>query len=301
MRVTNILNQNRETGTASFSFEYFVPKTSQGVQNLYERMDRMRDLQPLFIDITWNAGGSKSDNLTTELVAKSHSKFGLNTCMHLTCADMSHEVIDQALKEAYTGGCRSILALRGDAPTDNEKWDGAAGEFRYARDLVAYIREKYGDHFEIGVAGYPEGHPEEADADVMIAHLKDKVDAGASFVITQMFYDVDNFLSWVDRCRAAGIAVPIVPGIMPITSYASFLRRATWCQVNVPKPFLAALEAVKDDDNAVKDVGNQLVFDMCERILAAGIYHLHFYTMNLEKSTRAVVERLGLAPAHLRA
>ncbi|ANB15677.1 methylenetetrahydrofolate reductase (NAD(P)H) MET13 [Sugiyamaella lignohabitans] len=286
----------------TYSFEFFVPKTSQGVQNLYDRMDRMYELGPQFIDITWNAGGRLS-NLTCEMVSTSQSIIGLETCMHLTCTGMPIQLVENALKDAYNSGCQNILALRGDPPHGSESTSANGNElvpeFRYAKDLIKYIRAKYGDYFDIGVAGYPEGHPEESDIDVLIGYLKEKVDAGATFIITQMFYDVDNFLSWVEKCRNAGITVPIIPGIMPISTYASFMRRATWCEINIPKNFLDQLEPISGDDNLVREKGTELVADMCEKMVAAGIQHLHFYTMNLEKATVMVLDKLGILPEYI--
>lgn len=269
----------------------------QGVQNLYERIDRMKDWHPLFVDVTWNAGGAARQMVTstTDMIAKASKGYGLDTCMHLTCTGMSKEDVDTALSEAYSSGCRCILALRGDAPVENEKWQATSGGFMYARDLVSYIRQKYGDHFEIGVAGYPEGHPEQHDQDILIDHLKEKLDAGASFIITQMFYDVENFLQWVDKCREKGVTQPIIPGIMPISNYASFIRRVNWCEINVPVEFMRSLESVKDDEAAVREVGAELMSDLCKTIMEKGhIYHLHFYTMNLEKSTKVILDKLAL-------
>lgn len=283
------------TSTPTYSFEFFVPKTSQGVQNLYDRMDRMYELGPAFIDVTWNAGGRLS-NLTCEIVSTSQSILGLETCMHLTCTGMPKELVTNALKEAYQSGCQNILALRGDPPHASEKWSAVDGGFCYAKDLIKYIRDTYGDYFDIGVAGYPEGHPEEEDIDLLIQHLKEKVDAGGTFVITQMFYDVDNFIEWVAKCRKAGINCPIIPGIMPISTYDSFMRRAKWCEINVPAEFMEKLEAIKGDDAQVREIGTQLVADMCQKIVDAGIKHLHFYTMNLERATVMVLDRLKLLP-----
>lgn len=277
----------------TYSFEYFVPKTSQGIQNLYDRMDRMYELGPSFIDVTWNAGGNLS-NLTCDIVATSQGILGLETCMHLTCTGMPKEMVENALESAYKAGCQNILALRGDPPRETDKWTSTEGGFSYAKDLIKFIRDKYGDYFDICVAGYPEGHPEEPDADVLIKYLKEKVDAGANFVITQMFYDVDNFLNWVQKCRDAGIDVPIIPGIMPISTYASFLRRAKWCEINIPQHFLDLLEPIKADDVAVREAGTKLVADMCSKMLDNGIKHLHFYTMNLERATVMVLDALNL-------
>lgn len=276
---------------ATFSFEFFVPKTSQGVQNLYDRMDRMYNLNPQFIDITWNAGGVLSD-LTTEMVNVSQSVLGLETCMHLTCTNMSLEVIDSALKLAYDSGCQNILALRGDPPIDGSE---SSGEFKYLKDLIKYIKSHYGDHFAIGIAAYPEGHPEEDNVDLLIDFLKEKQDCGGDFIVTQMFYDVDRFISWCEKIRAKGVTIPIIPGIMPIGTYASFMRRAKWCEINIPDQFMKELEPIKDDDSKVRSKGCELVSKMCLKLLNSGyINHLHFYTMNLEKSTLMILEYLNL-------
>jgi methylenetetrahydrofolate reductase (NADPH) len=299
MKVSEKLqNSHRSSPTPTYSFEFFVPKTSQGVQNLYDRMDRMYELGPQFIDITWNAGGRLS-NLTCEMVATSQSIIGLETCMHLTCTGMPVQLVENALKDAYNSGCQNILALRGDPPHADAPTTNGVATFSYAKDLIKYIRNKYGDYFDIGVAGYPEGHPEEPDADVLIRYLKEKVDAGASFVITQMFYDVDNFLGWIDKCREAGITVPIIPGIMPISTYGSFMRRANWCEIKIPQKFLSALEPISGDDMAVRQKGTELVADMCQKMVDAGVRHLHFYTMNLEKATVMVLEKLGVLPGYV--
>lgn len=277
----------------TISFEYFVPKTPQGVQNLYDRIDRMFKLNPLFIDVTWNAGGVGS-NMTAEIVNTTQSTLGVETVMHLTCMGMPVSEVDQALEDAKAAGCQNILALRGDPPRTLPGEKKPRSEFRYAKDLIRHIREKYGDYFDIGVAGYPEGHPEESDSDLLITYLKEKVDAGATFVVTQMVYDVDYFIDWVQRCRDAGINVPIIPGIMPISGWASFLRRAKWCQVKVPQKFLDELEPYSNDDAAIREQGSQLVADMCVKMIAAGIKHLHFYTMNLEKATLMVLEKMNV-------
>ncbi|KAE8351047.1 methylenetetrahydrofolate reductase-domain-containing protein [Aspergillus coremiiformis] len=296
MHVKDKLAQNEAAGRIGISFEFFPPKTAQGVQNLYDRMDRMHALGPSFIDITWGAGGRLSD-LTCEMVNVAQSVYGLETCMHLTCTDMPTEKVDAALQAAYKSGCTNILALRGDPPREKEKWEAADGGFRYAKDLVKYIREKYGNHFDVGVGGYPEGAEDNPDVDILIDHLKEKVDAGSSFIVTQMFYDTDKFINWVKKCRAKGINVPIIPGIMPIQTYSAFIRRANWTKIHIPEDWLEALEPVKNDDAAVKEIGKVLIADMCRRLLAAGINHLHFYTMNLAQATQLVLEELKLMPS----
>ncbi|KAK6088758.1 methylenetetrahydrofolate reductase 1 [Seiridium cupressi] len=299
MHINEMLADAEKTGHPSFSFEYFPPKTAQGVQNLYDRMERMYEFGPKFIDVTWGAGGRIAE-LTCEMVVQAQTYFGLETCMHLTCTDMGEEKVNDALQRAYKAGCTNILALRGDPPREKEKWEATEGGFQYARDLVRHIRTKYGSHFDIGVAGYPEGSDDNKDEDQLLDHLKEKVDEGATFIVTQMFYDVDNFVRWVGKVRDRGITIPIVPGIMPIATYASFIRRANHMNCKIPEHFTKALETVKNDDSAVREVGKTLVADMCRKIQAAGIAHLHFYTMNLAQATRMVLEELDWLPTTTR-
>lgn len=296
MHIKDMLAESQQTGQPSFSFEYFPPKTAQGVQNLYDRMDRMYNFGPKFIDITWGAGGRIAE-LTCEMVTQAQAIYGLETCMHLTCTDMGTEKVNDALRKAYKAGCTNILALRGDPPRDAEKWTATEGGFQYARDLVKHIRETYGNHFDIGVAGYPEGTDDNKDEDLLLDHLKEKVDMGATFIVTQMFYDADNFIRWVGKVRARGIDIPILPGIMPIATYASFLRRANHMQCKIPQEWLDVLEPVKNDDVAVRELGTRLVAAMCRKLLDNGIWHLHFYTMNLAQATRMVLEELQWAPS----
>lgn len=191
----------------------------------------------------------------------------------------------------------SILALRGDPPREKEKWVAADGGFQYARDLVRHIRNTYGNHFDIGVAGYPEGCADQDDADLLLDHLKEKVDAGATFIITQMFYDADNFIDWVGKVRAKGITIPIIPGIMPISTYAAFIRRCKHLGAKIPQDWSAALESIQNDDAKVRKIGTVLVADLCRKLVAAGIHHLHFYTMNLAQATSMVLEELSMMPS----
>ncbi|KAG9241934.1 putative methylenetetrahydrofolate reductase 1 [Calycina marina] len=296
MHIKDMLSEAQQAGAPSFSFEFFPPKTAQGVQNLYDRMDRMHGLGPSFIDITWGAGGTLAE-LTLEMVSVAQAQYGLETCMHLTCTDMGQAKVDEALKSAYRAGCTNILALRGDPPREKEKWEATEGGFHFAKDLVKHIRSTYGNHFDIGVAGYPEGCDDNADVDLLLDHLKEKVDAGATFIVTQMFYDADNFIEWIWKVRAKGINVPIIPGIMPISTYASFLRRCNHMGCAIPPKWKAALEAVKNDDAAVREIGTGLVAELCRRLLGAGINHLHFYTMNLAQATRLLLEELTMMPS----
>ncbi|KAG0267785.1 hypothetical protein DFQ27_008284 [Actinomortierella ambigua] len=291
MKVIDKIRQAEEEGRPYWSFEYFPPKTTAGVQNLYDRMERMYNLGPEFIDVTWNAGGTSSD-LTSELIATAQSVYGLETCMHLTCTNMPREKVDIALKAAKACGNQNILALRGDPPRGQEEWVSCDNGFSHASDLVAYIREQYGNYFSIGVAGYPENHQDSVSKEEDMKWLKFKVDQGADFIVTQLFYDTGLFLEWVKECRAYGITCPILPGIMPIQSYGGFIRMTTLCKTYVPRHIREALEPIKDDDQAVKEYGVKLAIDMCREMFEAGSHGFHFYTLNLEKSTRLILEGL---------
>eukprot|EP00842_Homolaphlyctis_polyrhiza_P004486 jgi/Hompol1/5038/HPOL_004130-RA len=281
------------------SFEYFPPKTDTAVANLFERMERMYMLGPEFIDVTWGAGGTTSD-LTLEICTTAQSVFGLETCMHLTCTNMPRDKIDTALAEAKKAGIQNILALRGDPPRGQETWTKVESGFSYAIDLVKYMRQQYGDYFCIGVAGYPEGHIENDDKDADFNNLVEKIKAGGDYIVSQMFFDVDNYLNWVKRLREAGVTVPILPGIMIIQNYAGFKRMTTLCKTVVPQFIHDDLEPIKDDDQAVKDYGVRLAIQMCNQMREAGQRSFHFYTLNLERSTRLILEGLGfVAPREL--
>eukprot|EP00960_Hanusia_phi_P047246 758314-Hanusia_phi.AAC.11 len=300
MKIVDRLKERN--GAPFYSFEFFPPKTPSGVANLYERVERLGKLEPLFVDITWGAGGSTSD-LTLELSSNFQRQFNLETQMHLTCTNVTKETVTQALKQAREAGIQNILCLRGDPPAGQDKWEVTEGGFANAVDLVRYVRQLHGDYFGISVAGYPEGHidwfkdtPEISEENYRrdLQYLKDKVDAGADMIITQLFYDVDIFLKWVKDCRDIGITVPIIPGIMPINAYAGFNRMTGFCKTKVPKAIRDGLEAIKDNEDAVKEYGVQLVTDMCRRLLDNGIPGLHMYTLNLEKSTIAILNNLNL-------
>jgi len=293
--------QAEKPGVPWFSFEYFPPKTDLGVQNLYERFDRMAPLDPMWIDVTWGAGGSTADK-TLEICIEALKHRGLNVMMHLTCTNMPKEELKKALETCKENGIRNILALRGDPPGHLEKGDQSEGfkqcegGFAYATDLVKYIRAEFGDYFCIAVAGYPEGHLEAVSFDDDMKHLKEKVDAGADLIVTQLFYDNKTFLDYVDLCKKMGITIPILPGIMPIQSYAGFNKMTSLCKTKVPPHIPEMLDAVKDDAEKVKDAGVQICIDQCKELMAKGTPGLHFYTLNLESSVMRIVQGLGLVP-----
>ncbi|PFH51835.1 hypothetical protein AMATHDRAFT_74711 [Amanita thiersii Skay4041] len=298
MKISKKIQQSTSDDKIWWSFEYFPPRTAQGLQNLLDRIERMRALGPEFIDITWNAGGRTSD-LTSEMVKTCQGLIGIETCMHLTCTNMPKEKVDIALREAKQHGCRNILALRGDPPMGKEEWEAVEGGFIHGIDLVKHIRNEYGDYFDIAVAGFPQHMllpPDECDQEMQ--WLKKKIDAGVNFIFTQMFYDVQIFIDWVRAVRAAGIMIPIVPGIAPIQTWNGFMRATSLAKIIIPQSFMDALEPHKNDDEKVREIGTKLVADMCRQILKEdlGIRGLHFYTMNLEKGTKMLLEELSLVP-----
>lgn len=289
-----------------YSFEFFPPKTEQGMNNLLHRIDRMVDrFSPLFIDVTWGSGGS---TFARSLEVASHAQrfSGVDVLMHLTLSGMTKKSLRRALDQAKYSGIRNILALRGEddrrklsfsknfSDSDDEEGNEA---FEYAIELVKFIKEEYGDYFGIAVAGHPECHEQSRfSLDEEIAHLKQKVDAGANLIITQLFYDADIFISYVKKCRNAGIKCPILPGIMPIQSYNSFKRMTQYCGVHVPSSLSETLLPIKDDDDAVKEIGCKIAVDLCRKLLKAKVcYGAHFYTLNLERSVSSVLQTLCFA------
>ncbi|KAI8375008.1 methylenetetrahydrofolate reductase-domain-containing protein [Choanephora cucurbitarum] len=294
MRIVDKIEQAQKSKKIAYSFEYFPPKTDLGFANLIDRLGRMSQLEPEFISCTWGAGGSTSVR-TLELCSTAQNLYGLDTLMHLTCTNMEREKLDAALQQAKEAGIHNILALRGDPPRGHEYWTPVDNEFKHAIDLVKYIRQQYGDTFCIGVAGYPEGHIDCADLDQDIQHLKEKVDAGADFIVTQLFYNTQAFIDWMDKCKKAGINVPIVPGIMPIPTYQSFRRMMHLCNLKVPARILNDLDLIKNDDQKVKEYGVRLAVDMIKQLHDEGsICNFHISTLNLERSTRLILEALHL-------
>lgn len=286
-----------------FSFEFFPPRTEEGVENLFDRQDRMASYSPMFCDITWGAGGTTAD-LTLDIASKMQNSVCVDTMMHLTCTNMPKEKLDEALEKVKKLGIQNLLALRGDPPKGEGTFKTVEGGFSCALDLVKYIREKHGDYFGIAVAGYPEAHPDVItdDPEKMkaaywsdIQYLKEKIEAGGDLVVTQLFYDVDIFLQYIKDCRSVGITCPIIPGIMPIMAYGGFKRMTGFCKTKVPQSLTDELDALKDDEEAVKQFGIEQATGMCRRILESGeVPGLHMYTLNQERSSVAILESLGL-------
>lgn len=219
-----------------------------------DRIGRMAQTNPLWVDVTWGAGGS-SFATTLDLCGHITKYIGLDVLMHLTCTGMTRERCIEALDTAKAYGIRNILALRGDPPFGVENWEPIDNGFAYATQLVAFIKEKYGDYFCVVVAGYPEVHAQATSREDDIKHLKEKTDAGADIVVTQLFYNNDLYFKWVEDCRAAGVKATFIPGLMPILGYERFQKTIDFCKTNVPKFLSDAIEPLKGDDEKVRNFG----------------------------------------------
>ncbi|TMS34454.1 hypothetical protein L596_002044 [Steinernema carpocapsae] len=284
------------SGTPFFSLEFFPPKTVNGVANFFTRLDRLREGGPLFVDITWHLGSDPAnknkETSSTSIASACLDLCRLDTMLHLTCAQYTKQQTLEHLNQCKSLGLRNVFALRGDLP----KHDNNPVVYQHrALDLIKWIRKEHGDHFSIGASGYPSGHPEAESYQHDLLYLKAKVDAGAQFVITQLFFDADVFERFVHDCRAIGITVPIIPGIMPIQGYESIRRIADLSNLTIPDIIMKTLEPIKHDDEAVRNYGTYLATQMCRQILNNGTApSLHIYTMNREGNCREILQNLGL-------
>ncbi|MDZ7638415.1 MAG: methylenetetrahydrofolate reductase [NAD(P)H] [Bryobacterales bacterium] len=283
MRIRELL----ATGTPSFSFEFFPPKTEEGGNHLLETIESLRDLRPTYISVTYGAGGSTRD-LTIDLVQRIKGRFGIETMAHLTCVGSHCDEIGATLNRLRDGGVENVLALRGDPPKNQAQFVRAEGGFGYASELAAYIREgKWG--FCVAGACYPEGHTEATSLDDDIVNLKRKVEAGAEFLITQLFFDNQRYFDFVQRVRAAGIGVPIIPGIMPITNVDQVERFTKMCGASIPSPLLEELQRLRENPDAVLSLGVAHATAQCLDLLQRGALGIHFYTLNKSAATRTIL------------
>jgi methylenetetrahydrofolate reductase (NADPH) len=286
MKIRNRLNPSNPC----FSFEFFPPKTPEGEKNLWETLDDLRALDPGFVSVTYGAGGS-TRHRTVELVTHIKQKTGIEAMAHLTCVGHTREEIAGVLDTLAAAKLDNVLALRGDPPQGQTEFKPVEGGFRYARELIEFIRER--DYpFALGGACYPEGHVDTQSRDEDLRHLKEKVDAGLDFVITQLFFDNAFYFDFVERARRAGINVPIVPGIMPIINFAQIDRIVRMCGVTIPMRLLQRLEPVKDDPDSVMQLGVAHATIQCVELLARGVPGIHFYTLNKSPATRMIVSAL---------
>lgn len=271
-----------------YSFEFFPPKTAEGAEKLRNTRAQLAPLQPKYISVTFGAGGTTQQG-TLDAVLEIQRE-GIEAAPHLSCVGSSRESIRDILKTYRDGGIRHIVALRGDMPSGM----GEIGEFRYANELVEFIRAETGDWFNIEVAAYPEYHPQARSPRHDLENFVRKVRAGANSAITQYFFNADAYFRFVDDVRAMGVEVPIVPGIMPITNHSQLMRFSEMCGAEVPRWVAKRLESFGDDRESIRAFGLDVVTALCERLLAAGVPGLHFYTLNTAGATKAIWERLKL-------
>ncbi len=276
------------SGSGNFSFEFFPPKTAEGKVKLRATWQQLAQLKPRFFSVTFGAGGStQQGTLDTVLEIRAG---GQNAAPHISCVASTKAEIAATLSRYRENGIRHLVALRGDMPSGL----ASAGELRYANELVAFVRETTGDWFHIEVACYPEYHPQTRNAADELKNFKRKIDAGANSAITQYFYNADAYFRFVDECAAAGIGVPIVPGIMPIGNFSQLARFSDACGAEIPRWMRIKLESFRDDTASIRAFGLDVVTALCEKLLAAGAPGLHFYTLNQAGPASTIWQRLGL-------
>lgn len=274
----------------AFSFEFFPPKTDKGVESLRTVSQKLAGKNPCFFSVTFGAGGSTQDRtLDTVIAVKKNT--GVDVAPHLSCIGSTRESIRQILNTYIDNDIHHLVALRGDMPSGMH----TPGEFRYANELVEFIRAETGQHFFIEVAAYPEFHPQAKNADSDIINFKRKVDAGADAALTQYFYNVDAYIAFVEQCEKQGVTIPIVPGIMPITNYSNLVRFSDTCGAEIPRWIRKRLEGFGDDSDSIKAFGLDVTTELCRKLLDAGAPGLHFYTMNQAGPTLTIWERLNLS------
>jgi methylenetetrahydrofolate reductase (NADPH) len=277
-------------GRFGLSFELFPPKTQPGMAALFQQVARLMDFSPSFITCTYGAGGSSQDT-TLEVVSRVHQDFGVAVATHLTCVGRTVDELRDYLRQASGADIQSVVALRGDPPRGDSEFRPVPGGFRYANELVSLIDHEFPE-FDIAVAGYPETHQEAPSSEIDLENLKRKVDAGADVVITQLFFDNDDFFRFRDRCDAAGIRVPIVPGLFPVTSLEKIQRFTSFCGSKLPKNFIDELAAV--DENGQLAVGINYASRQMQALVAAGVPGVHFYVMNRSDAVAEVLANVTL-------
>jgi len=274
-----------------FSFEFFPPKTPEGEATLFAAIEELQGLDPAYVSVTYGAGGSTRDK-TLEIVQRIRDDYGLEAMAHFTCVNSTVAELREQLDRFRDAGVENVLALRGDPPRGATEWTKTEGGFEHSRELVELLNAEY--PFTVAAACFPETHIHATSPEDDLRHLRDKVDAGVSFLVTQLFFDNADYVDFVARARAIGIEVPIVPGIMPITNVAQIKRVAELCGSALPASLTAQLEARADDPEAVIDFGVAYATLQCAELLALGAPGIHFFTLNRSPATRAILSALKL-------
>ncbi len=275
------------------SFEFFPPKTDEGEEKLFRVAAELKRLNPAFISVTYGAMGTTRDN-TLRIVTKIKKEVGIESAAHLTCVAHSKDEIRTILADLLKNGIENIVALRGDAPRGETAFQPVPDGFRYASELVHFIRSdpQYANAFSLLVAGYPEGHPETADKEQDLKNLAQKVKQGANVVTTQLFFHNEFYFRFVDRARSLGIQIPIVPGIMPVTHGPQIKKFAGLCGASIPREMEDAIHRYGDDQASVEEFGIEYATRQCEELLEKGAPGLHFYTLNKSNATRRIYQNL---------
>ena len=272
-----------------YSCEFFPPKTDEGAEKLRTTRDQLARLKPRFFSVTFGAGGSTRER-TFDTVCEIQRNSGIEAAPHLSCVASTRESVRDILSLYKNEGIVHIVALRGDIPSGMVQ----PGEFRYANELVEFIREETGDHFHIEVAAYPEFHPQAISAEADMDNFRQKVEAGADSAITQYFFNADAYFKFVEQIEKRGLSLPIVPGIMPITNYTQLARFSDMCGAEIPRWIRKRLEGFGDDSASLRAFGEEVITELCRTLLDAGAPGLHFYTMNQAEPTTAIWKNLVL-------
>ncbi len=295
MKITELLRFAGERGEPVFSFEFFPPRTDQGVAALFQAVEALRPLAPAYVCVTYGAGGSTRAR-TLELVKRLKHEVEVEAMAHVTCVGSSRDELAAVLDELAGAGVHNVMALRGDPPRGETTFTPHPDGFRYASELVAFIRSQPQRWpFCLGAAAYPEGHLETRDLARDVANLKVKVDAGADFLVTQLFFDNSRYFQFLERARASGIAVPVLPGIMPIQTVEQIERMTRMCGASLPRTLRAAIEVRREDPEAARELGLAFATLQCSDLLRRGAPGIHFYTLNRSPSTRAILSALRAA------
>ncbi|HTN43691.1 MAG TPA: methylenetetrahydrofolate reductase [NAD(P)H] [Nitrospiria bacterium] len=285
MKVRDCFNDRRPV----FSFEFFLPKTPEGMTQFKSTVRDLKGLAPSFVTLTYGAGGSSRDR-TIETAGMIQNELGLTTVAHLTCIAHTRNEIEAIVEKIRVLGIENIMALRGDPPKDGHLPPENRREYRYAVDLVRHIRKM--DGFCVGVAGYPEKHPEAPTMEEDLRHLKEKAEAGADFITTQLFFNNEDYFRFVERVRALGITLPVLPGLMPVTNYGQLHKFAAMCGARVPAEIVRTLEPRQTDAEYVIRYGIDWTFRQARDLLDKGAPGIHFYTLNKSRSTEMILSRL---------
>jgi methylenetetrahydrofolate reductase (NADPH) len=288
MRIEAILDERRPV----FSFEFFPPKSDEGMENLWRAASELKHDEPAFVSVTYGAGGSTRDRTIT-IVKRIKQELGLEAMAHFTCVDATIDELRATLDQMRDAGIENVLALRGDPPQGQEEWTATEGGLSYSTELIELISSEY--DFSIGAACFPEVHPAATSMASDIGFLKQKVEAGAKFVITQLFFDNELYFDFVERARAAGVDVPIIPGVMPVTNFGQIKRFTEMCGASIPAHLECELEARQHDPDAVRDLGVAYATLQCSELLARGAPGIHFYVLNRAPVARSVLAALRAA------